>query len=363
MRRRQENRAAGGLPGFTAVELMIVVLIIALLVSILVPVLSKAYKTAMVMADSALLHQIATGLDMYHQAFSDYPSSTFFNPATGTFDPWPPPPVPAGGLPNIVTNGQANGRVILTGAAKVYAALSGFNATGLPAPAAAGERGCAGSITADWTEPCGQLTTRGILVQDPSGAAFAERQPPYGPYYVPNDKQHTRATLSWGGTTVQQDVYASRFTRPDAPLAPAGGAAESGAPILYYRTRPAPTDLDGNGAIDPWDIFAYEDNMAITDPGKQPITPVTDRARHPLYAPSDGKGWNNADYNDYPAAWAPAPASRFFGITRPFMKNGAPQPRLAHNADSFILISPGPDGRYFVPDGNGNCDDITNYNQ
>jgi prepilin-type N-terminal cleavage/methylation domain-containing protein len=366
MRQRRTNRAARGLPGFSAVELMIVILIIALLASILVPVLSRAYKTAMATADAALLHQIATGLDMYHQAFFDYPSSTFYNPVTSLFDPWPPPPVPAGGLQaTIVSTGADPNRIILTGAAKVYAALSGFNATGLPAPAAAADRGCADADPANWTQPCGQLTTRGILVQDPSGAAFAERQPPYGPYYVPSDKQQTKTTISWGGTTVQQDVYASRFTRPNAPAAPAGGMAESGAPILYYRARPAPTDIDNSGVVDVCDIYACEDNLPITDPGRLPITPVTnpDRARHPLYAPSDGKTAGNTDWSAYPAAWGTPPATRFFGITRPFTKNVAGQTALAHNADSFILISPGPDGQYFVPDGHGNCDDITNFNQ
>ena len=89
-----------------------------------------------------------------------------------------------------------------------------------------------------------------------------------------------------------------------------------------------------------WDIYDYADNYLITD--LQPSTPTLapdvvalgDRRNHPLYAPGNGK---------------PGPS---FGITRP---SATPAPAAPYNADSFILISPGPDGIYFT------ADDITNF--
>ena len=74
---RPLNPAAHSRPAFSLVELMIVIVIIGLLVGILIPVLSKAYKTALASADSALLAQISMGCEAYQQAFHEYPNSTW----------------------------------------------------------------------------------------------------------------------------------------------------------------------------------------------------------------------------------------------------------------------------------------------
>ena len=88
---RIRSRMAHRQPAFSLVELMIVFLVIALLIGILVPVLSKAYKTALATADTALIHQIAMGAQTYHLAFNAYPPAHGCHPRAW----WPPPPIPS----------------------------------------------------------------------------------------------------------------------------------------------------------------------------------------------------------------------------------------------------------------------------
>jgi type II secretory pathway pseudopilin PulG len=345
---RPLNRTARCRPAFSIVELMIVVLVIALLAGILTPVLSKAYKTSLASADAALIAQISMGLEMYNQAFYVYPSSAWSNPAGTAFDWWPPPPV---GTSDVTADPKV---MALTGAGKLLAALSGFNTVGV----AGTPVGCGDVLVANWRSPCGQLTSRGILVPDAPGST-TEKQPPYGPYYSPSEKQQGKVSVRGGVNPVQQDVFASRFARvvPNGVTLPAD---LGGAPILYYRANQAPIDTDnpGNGAIDSWDIFSLEDNYLITNPAAA-LPAAADRWKHPLYAPSDGKTIKGTDYD--PVSFA-APATRFFGLTRPFTKDAAsaafyPVPTVPYNATTYVLISPGPDGVYFT------ADDITNFKQ
>ncbi|MHC4443879.1 MAG: type II secretion system protein [Planctomycetota bacterium] len=63
------------IPGFTLVELLTVVAIIALLISILLPSLSQARTQAKNVKVAATLSAIDKGLEMFHIAFKDYPSS------------------------------------------------------------------------------------------------------------------------------------------------------------------------------------------------------------------------------------------------------------------------------------------------
>ncbi len=198
---------------------------------------------------------------------------------------------------------------------------------------------------------------------------------------VPGDKDKTWTQINLGtNSSDKQPVFASRFSQAN----PSCGE-ETGAPILYYRASPVPSDLhtdaksvdthapetwmdaDKNTNVDSWEIYHYEDNYSITDPGRYATKPVTPDIRytHRLYAPSDGLDEKGKPFVDQDPQ-TPSPAPRVWGITQPYPKNTAasalrptsekpPLPEVPYNADSFILISPGPDGIYFT------ADDVTNY--
>jgi prepilin-type N-terminal cleavage/methylation domain-containing protein len=362
---RIRSRTARSQPAFTLVELMIVCVVIALLLGILVPVLSRAYNTALTTADSALLHQISMGCETYQQAFHAYPSSAWVDSsstlATKPTGWWPPPPMPSGST-NIETD-----MIALTGAAKAFASLAGFNTIGDGTNAV----GCGDADFLNWRYPCGQLTHRGILVPE-TPLSLNEKQPPYGPYYLASDKQHAKVGVTWNATADQpQEVFTSRFQLENVP---AGGDPNAGAPILYYLANAAPRDTDGNGTKDSWDIYDYADNYLITDssPALAALNPETvapgERWRHPLYAPSDGKTGMNGIYDSVTTANFGTLTNQYFGISRPFTKGTTASPvpvtprfatpaapTIPYNANTFILISPGPDGRYFT------ADDISNF--
>lgn len=344
---RPTSQIRAARPAFTLVELLVVIAIIALLAAVLLPVLGRAYRLAKSSADAALIHQIAMGCEAYNQVFKQYPPSTWAETLTG-YEPddraiaWPPPTVPA--------TGTFGGVMPLTGAAKAHSALSGFNAIQCWDDA---------NVLAwnplEWDNPCGVLTSRGIIVDLTPGAGGDTEDKIYGPYYVPDEKATTVATITWTLTPKvedQQVAFASRFTRNSKVTPPAGGRPENGAPILYYRAATAPQDADGDG-IEPWEIYSWRDNHPITDP-----TDATsgswgaydaDASTHPLYVTSDGVRPDGtlADTDGDGKA-------DIFGIARPG-SYGAGATGQVYNATTFILISPGPDGEYFT------ADDITNF--
>lgn len=364
-----ENRTVRTRNAFTLVELLVVIVIIALLAALLMPVLNGAYRTAMKSADAALINQISMGCEAYNQVFHEYPPSQWLPGAVpvianAAWNAWPPP---YSRPQQTITPWPDPQRPRLVGSAKLYAYLSGFNAIGCWDPTNVFTFNPAGwDSTNPMNNPCGALTSRGILVHlNPADNGTSEDKV-YGPYYNPDEKGQTTTTIQWGASPAfQQRVFASRFARQAPPSPPANGVPETGAPILYYRANSAPTDLDGNGLIDSWDIYNYRDNFPITNPGAAAF--LGDGRFHPLYAPSDGLTIKNTDY--YPSAFTPLPTpNRYFGITKPFAKDAAstvywppdmtpPMPMVPNDANTYILISPGPDGEYFT------ADDVTNFNQ
>ncbi len=222
---------------------------------------------------------------------------------------------------------------------------------------------------------CGDLTYRGILVNNtavPPNAPITQDKV-YGPYFLPSDKEHCFTRVG----TDDQAVFCSRFEQ-EVPSSP----AETGAPILYYRARQSPVDLnvdatnakanvpdslmdaDADYGVDSWEVYRYEDNLAITNPSAsdtwQTLTPEN-RKWHPFYAPSDGLDAQGKRFGyRVDGTPDPDPSHRYHGISRPLPKDSTgpalpSKPTIPYNADSFILISPGPDGKYFT------ADDITNY--
>jgi prepilin-type N-terminal cleavage/methylation domain-containing protein len=337
---------------FTLVELMIVIIIICLLVALLMPVLNGAYKLSLKTADAALIDQISMGCEAYHQVFHEYPPS-LWEPSGGSVPKsswsdlvWPPAPVD----PNPGQTGDNT--MALSGAAKLFSALSGFNTL---ANGAAGNVGCNDPSLLKWLDPCGQPTHRGILVS--LASPWTTEDKVYGPYYEPSQKQET-LTYCFHKMCRPADhtVFASRFCRrAPRPLLRAG-AQETGAPILYYRANQAPATGDA------WNIFRYRDNYLITDPKSCELdigndhpytTNVTDLKLHPLYGFSNGT--TDVDAFVSPAAQMMSdPGSLDYGICRP-QPAGCTGPRTPYNANTYILISPGPDGQYFTED------DVTNF--
>jgi hypothetical protein len=99
----------------------------------------------------------------------------------------------------------------------------------------------------------------------------------------------------------------------------------TGMPILYYRANPSGTTHDVTNPDNPQNIYNYRDNQALIALG----VPGSPGATHPLIDPR-----------------------RFYLNTqdRKALPRSAP-----YRADSFILISAGPDGLY------GTADDICNF--
>ncbi len=288
---------------FTLVELMVVVVIILLLVGLLMPVLNRARLSALSAADAGLINQIAMGCESYNEVFHEYPASAWAPAVTSTDVAWPPPPIVGTGI-----------GLPLTGAAKVFAAMSGFNtladAGWTPPP----EGGCNDADPANWVYPCGELTHRGILKSFDS--PYTSEDKVYGPYYDPSSKQQTLTYCNWNNVPVDQTVFASRFSRLSAHRLTTG-AAEQGAPILYYRANLTPAGSNS------WQIFSYQDNFPITDPasaaaGIDPTT-IYDNAtpghRHPLYGQYPGKV--DVDNAIAPTARITEAGSLDYGISHP----------------------------------------------
>src|SRR3954466_13185814 len=87
MERDMSRRRQGFTPGFTLVELLVVIGIIAALIGILMPALSKARQQALTIKCASNLHSQGLGLTMYTQQYSYYPGHAAFD--AGTYAIWP----------------------------------------------------------------------------------------------------------------------------------------------------------------------------------------------------------------------------------------------------------------------------------
>lgn len=101
---------------------------------------------------------------------------------------------------------------------------------------------------------------------------------------------------------------------------------KAGMPVLYYKADTSKTAHDVNDPDNPDNIYDYRDNHALLALG----VPGEPEKKHPMFA--DPK--------------------LFYKITRSDMATGASRP---FRADTYILISAGPDGLY------GTKDDICNF--
>jgi prepilin-type N-terminal cleavage/methylation domain-containing protein len=324
---------------FTLVELLVVIVIIGILVSILIPAVGAVRKTARNAATSAALTTIATGLETFKadgRLGGQYPpSQSDYRVSIG---------------PVVRSPYAAGAEIQITGAGLLVWALSGADLLGTPGFQTVGNAATWGQCTGpNYNNGPGDPTNPADLYAlDP-----AEQQPVYprsGPYVdisklpVTRDEDTTTnvdfvvpaelaARKALGLDLIQRNypMYLDAF----------------GYPILYWRADSSGrtmASVDRSRTDLPRGIYWYEDNLALTDMGSiEKLVLSKAGGAHAIEWELSGGPW-------IPPNWPPA------GYFQGYIVNKAVQARLEPSrADSYLLVSPGADGRY------GTADDVTNF--
>jgi prepilin-type N-terminal cleavage/methylation domain-containing protein len=318
--------------GFTLVELLTVVAIIALLIGILVPALSKVRDAGKRVSTQNLLAVLGKGCEMFQGDFQRYPRSSGGNPfesATDTDTPLAWPSVP------------------LSGAQWLILELAGANFLGYVSP---------GDLRGYDTNSDGVINSADWLnyydpTVDPNISARFRR---WGPY-IPIDGrtlQSPEANAAEGGRTLPPQLKAGTSVWSNGKLAMAVDAYRF--PVLYYaaNAQAKVPFSEWTGTSKPG-CYDQRDNLAFT--GSDVPTAVTDHydlvGGDPNRPPFGTLGWASTA-----STTAPAPNTFAGRIYDPgVFGSGTTGKVWPRRPDGFLLVTPGPDGRY------GTNDDITNY--
>jgi len=305
------KRGGGSQLGFTLVELMVVIGIIVLLVSIVLPAVSAARKRAKIATTAATINAIGTGVETFRadmQIGGNYPPS-------GTDHPFP--------LPRVMSP-HTNDLITTSGACLIAWALAGADLLGSP-----GFRDLDGNGT--WWDNMGKDQ---IYALDSNGQPVHKR---YGPY-VDVSKMKFPERRSEGEFVLPLD------TQPT--LSSTCFLDAFGQPILYYKANPGGARWVRENLMDPeTPIYDLRHNAIITGDGNNPGLDFGAGKDHFT------GGYGFVQPVDYAAGTKP-PLRSFGRMVWDPNVTAAPRP---HRADSYILISAGPDGLY------GTADDVANF--
>jgi len=281
--------------GFTLVELLVVVAIIVILMGILIPLVASARTQAKIAATKALLTNLNTALQSYYNDFNMYPSSatkvydgnTVASPSGSGKSAYPNDVIPAGRGPCMLAQG-----------------LMGY----LPFD----------------VDGCGPKLLNGSSssnTDDPSfGFRVGNRGRVYGPY-MSADTKHYRTTSNTDQSFI--DPFGNE--------------------ILYYRAvsvsdpMPDPMYVFGS-ATNNNSYFIADDNTRICD-AKGTVTTISGPNALSLTL-SAGFFESLGIYNNV-----------INNTTDPSPSNHETHsPAALLGRDSYLLVSAGPDGKYFTKD-------------
>lgn len=317
---------------FTIVELMVVVAIIAVLISIAVPSYNRVRTQAKVVASQATISSIGTSLEAFRaeQALGNaYPPSASDEPA-GIRDPYDSvaPPVKT------------------TGASLLTLALAGPDNKGT-----VGFRGLSGGT---WASQIGGPGSGGLY--DP-----ATNAPRYGPYAEGKLMEKIVPVLAQDFSGSLYGIEAKGAVRQPVALTDHEKEQrffvdEFNRPILYYRARAAARNMITNpsGAVG---IYDHRDNALFTG-GTEPGT--TGTTRQGLQFVSKPPGRHDINFTRYDGQGGfglPIPASGQVPFDAFIIDKKSTVSAVPVNAQSFLLISAGPDGFY------GTNDDVKNWGE
>ena len=291
--------------GFTIVELLTVIAIIAMLIGVLIPTLTMIKNKAKITQQQAHFNTIEMAIMAFKNDFGDYPPSA----------------TPSGRLSEY------------TGAQLLTEALVGWDLMGF-------------HPDSDWL-PNG-FDSFGIdiyqsTIGGPNDTNLEQRKGPYLELSKANVFKARSSTPGTGealygpppaGISLAMDTYVLCDVFAVKKILVRDETKKAGTPILYYKANTSSKTIQGNfhsdkiyNALDNWDLIAEYPILGREDPAEY----------HPLGNPDPGRAcdffYEYITDKNIPQTVRPWP----------------------YRADSYLLISAGPDGEY------GTADDVTNF--
>lgn len=316
--------------GFTLIELLAVITIIALLIGLLVPTIGAVRRTAQKTVTKSVLETLSTGLETYK---ADGKLGGSYPPSCSDAKP---PEAQFGTVVSPYYIYTERRIPIMSGAGLLVWALGGADLLGTP-----GFRPFGGM--AQWSQSTGATPdgTDAYSLYTKGNKAGQPVHPRYGPF-VDIDKVGISANVGPQGSP-NFEIPAEKGNQPPRREYPVFLDA-FGNPVLYYRA-----DLAGRRFVDgEWipnqpaerGIYHWLHNWGLVDNKNSPEVLRT-----------DGSGTGEEHRLNWNTKEPPDP-----GTFPAYILNEGIQAKLSPmRADTYLLVSPGPDGAY------GTSDDIANF--